>query len=69
MVTTCQIGPVALKALYRDGFCVDKGKSTNIKIQEVQDYTFAFAEEIPLMALAVSTMLLGLGRLAVPKGC
>ena len=67
MVKTCQIDPVALAALYRDEFCVDEGKCTNIQIQEAQDYTFS--EEVPLMALAASTMLLGPGRLAVPKGC
>ena len=67
MVTTCQIGPVALEAIYRAGFCVDESNCTNIKIQEAQDYTVV--EEIPLMASAASTTLLRLGRLAVLKGC
>ena len=67
MVITCQTGPVALATTYRAGFCVDKRKCTNIQIQEAQDYTVA--EEIPLMALAASTTLLRLGRLAVLKGC
>ena len=67
MVTTCQIGPVALEATYRAGFCVDKRNCTNIQIQKAQDYTVA--EEIPLMAIIASTILLGLVGLAVPKGC
>ena len=67
MVTTCQVGPVALVATHRAGFCVDEKKCTNIQIQEAQDYIVA--EEIPLMASAASTTLLRLSRLAVLKGC
>ena len=67
MVTTCQVGPVALVATYRDGFCVDEEDCIYSKIKEAQGYTTT--EEIPLMATAASTKLLGFIGTAVPKGC